>query len=169
MSTSATHNAIMEAGGKDRAPMLVARSYVQWKSRIRRYTATRPNHELINDCINNGPYVYQESEHEDVSDEDDTPRDKEIVKLMALILTSFKKIYKPTSNNLRISSNTKNKNVDNAPRTDRRSGYDRQTGKYENQRAMNVGGNRDTLEEAGIQLSIEQEDWVLDSDEEPTD
>ncbi|GJS67279.1 hypothetical protein Tco_0681843 [Tanacetum coccineum] len=39
--------------------MLVAGSYVRWKSQIRRHIETRPNHELINDCIDNGPYVYK--------------------------------------------------------------------------------------------------------------
>ncbi|GJX55456.1 hypothetical protein Tco_0285353 [Tanacetum coccineum] len=48
---------------------------------------------------------------------------KEIDKLMALILMSFKKIYKPTNNNLGTSSKTKNKNVDDTPRSDKRTGY----------------------------------------------
>nr|GFC63117.1 hypothetical protein [Tanacetum cinerariifolium] len=39
-------------------------------------------------------------------DDEDTSKDKEIDKLMALISLSFKKIYKPTNNNLRTSSNT---------------------------------------------------------------
>ncbi|GJZ10965.1 retrovirus-related pol polyprotein from transposon TNT 1-94, partial [Tanacetum coccineum] len=54
-----------------------------------------------------------ESDHEAVSDEEETLRDKEIQKFMAFISKSFKKIYKPTNNNLRTSSNTRNKNVDN--------------------------------------------------------
>ncbi|GKA84062.1 hypothetical protein Tco_0805657 [Tanacetum coccineum] len=58
MSTSATYNAIMESGGKDRAPMLVSGSCVQCKSRIRRYIATRPNHDLINRCIDEGTYEF---------------------------------------------------------------------------------------------------------------
>ncbi|GJU87665.1 hypothetical protein Tco_1295211 [Tanacetum coccineum] len=66
MSTSATHNAIMEAGGKDRAPILIAGSYVQWKSQIKRYISTRRNHELINDYIDNGPYVFQEVTYPEV-------------------------------------------------------------------------------------------------------
>ncbi|GJW37775.1 hypothetical protein Tco_0060695 [Tanacetum coccineum] len=63
MSTSATHNAIMEACGKDSTPMLIVGSYIQWKSRIRRYIATRPNHDLINHCIDNGPYEFQMMDH----------------------------------------------------------------------------------------------------------
>nr|GEU75630.1 hypothetical protein [Tanacetum cinerariifolium] len=55
--------------------------------------------------------------------EEDTLRDKKIDRLMALISTYFKRIYKPTNNNLRTSSNTRNKNVEFTPRT----GYERQT------------------------------------------
>ncbi|GJT75138.1 hypothetical protein Tco_1041863 [Tanacetum coccineum] len=59
MSTTAMHNTIMEAGGKDHAPMLVPGSYIQWKSRIKRYIATCLNHELIMYCIDHVPYEYQ--------------------------------------------------------------------------------------------------------------
>ncbi|GKD31686.1 hypothetical protein Tco_1242464 [Tanacetum coccineum] len=45
--------------------------------------------------------------------------EKEIDKLMALISLSFKKIYKPTNNNLRTSSNTSRANQDNTPRINR--------------------------------------------------
>ncbi|GJX24188.1 hypothetical protein Tco_0228633 [Tanacetum coccineum] len=55
------------------------------------------------------------SDHEVVSDEKETRIDKDIQKLMALISTSFK-IYKPTNNNIKTSSSTRNKNVDNTPR-----------------------------------------------------
>ncbi|GJT36140.1 hypothetical protein Tco_0926559 [Tanacetum coccineum] len=68
---------------------------------------------------------------------------------MALISTSFMKIYKPINNNLRTSSNTRNKNVDNTLRISR---YTRQTGQYENQRVVNVAGNMDTVgNQTGIQ------------------
>ncbi|GKF56892.1 hypothetical protein Tco_0170429, partial [Tanacetum coccineum] len=46
-SSNALHNAIMEAGSKDRPPMLAPDNYVQWKSRIKRYIDTKPNSELI--------------------------------------------------------------------------------------------------------------------------
>ncbi|GJX39909.1 hypothetical protein Tco_0254899 [Tanacetum coccineum] len=54
-----------------------------------------------------------------VADDKSSSKEKEIDKLMALISMSFKKIYKPTNNNLRTSSNTRNMNVDNTPRTNR--------------------------------------------------
>nr|GEX84147.1 hypothetical protein [Tanacetum cinerariifolium] len=46
----------MEAGSKDRPPMLAPGNYVQWKSRIKRYIDTKPNHELIHCCLDNPPY-----------------------------------------------------------------------------------------------------------------
>nr|GEY54091.1 hypothetical protein [Tanacetum cinerariifolium] len=51
-----------------------------------------------------------------VAEDEETSKDKEIDKLMALISLSFKKIYKPTNNNLRTSSNTSRANQDNSPR-----------------------------------------------------
>ncbi|GJT90423.1 putative zinc finger, CCHC-type containing protein, partial [Tanacetum coccineum] len=63
-----------------------------------------------------------------------------------------KKIYKPTNNNLRTSSNTRNKNVDTTPRYKN----DNQTGQFGNQRAVNVAGARETVggqvvQQSGIQ------------------
>ncbi|GKC88713.1 hypothetical protein Tco_1149362 [Tanacetum coccineum] len=57
-SSNALHNAIMEAGSKDRLPMLAPSNYVQWKSRIKRYIDTKPNSELIHYCHQNPPYMY---------------------------------------------------------------------------------------------------------------
>nr|GEV41998.1 hypothetical protein [Tanacetum cinerariifolium] len=57
-TSNTLHNAIMEAGGKDRPPMLTPGNYVQWKSRIKRYIDTKPNHELIHCCLKNPPYKY---------------------------------------------------------------------------------------------------------------
>nr|GEX69320.1 hypothetical protein [Tanacetum cinerariifolium] len=57
-TSNALHNAIMEAGGKDRPPMLAPGNYVQWKSRIKRYINIKPNHELIYYCLKNPPYKY---------------------------------------------------------------------------------------------------------------
>ncbi|GJU93457.1 hypothetical protein Tco_1318213 [Tanacetum coccineum] len=277
-TSSALHNVIMEAGGKDLPPMLAPGNYVQWKSQIKRYIDTKPNHELIHYCIENLPCKYQwipnpnpdtpatpgiddvtpihptrvmetyatisedikkkmdveaeavqiiltgidndiystvdacpnamemkftsrngetldsyysssyfslnqngkgkeianipsskyDSEPEVVSDEEVTRMDKEIEKLMALISISFKKIYKPTNNNLRTSSNTRNKNIDNTPRSNKRTGYDRQTGQYENQRAINVAEARDNVRTQVVQQTghvareCKKEKWVRD-------
>nr|GEZ63658.1 hypothetical protein [Tanacetum cinerariifolium] len=65
---------------------------------------------------------------------------------MALISLSFKKIYKPTNNNLRTSSNTSRANQDNSPRINKNAGY-------ENQRIGNVVGARETVGSTVVQKS----------------
>nr|GEX83796.1 hypothetical protein [Tanacetum cinerariifolium] len=57
-TSNTLHNAIMEAGSKDRPPMLAPGNYVQWKSIIKRYIDTKPNHELIHHCLKNPPYKF---------------------------------------------------------------------------------------------------------------
>nr|GFA97548.1 hypothetical protein [Tanacetum cinerariifolium] len=49
---------------------------------------------------------------EEDSDPEQAQRDKDMRKNLSLIEKYFKKIYKPTNNNLRTSSNSRNKNVD---------------------------------------------------------
>nr|GEX00095.1 hypothetical protein [Tanacetum cinerariifolium] len=287
-TSNTLHNAIMEASGKDRLPMLASGNYVKWKSKIKRYIDTKPNHELIHYCLKNPPYKYQwadkdvqllkvvlkqqlkewqmfvtlvkqsqelktvsyhklydilkqhqnevneiraerlartanplalvaqqqpvyhpqnhptrytqnsstrsqqaatrnrekaivnspspiyDQEPSMVAEDDEMSKDKEIDKLLALISLSFKKIYKPTNNNLRTSSNTSRGNQNNSPRISRGTGYD-------NQRIVNVVGARETVayhkekmllckqEEAGFQLNAEEADWRDDTDDEPKD
>nr|GEY65943.1 hypothetical protein [Tanacetum cinerariifolium] len=55
-TSNTLHNVIMEAGSKDRPPMLAPGNYVQWKSIIKRYIDTKPNHELIHYHLENPPY-----------------------------------------------------------------------------------------------------------------
>ncbi|GJY54300.1 hypothetical protein Tco_0445964 [Tanacetum coccineum] len=61
-TSNALHNAIMEAGGKDRPPMLAPGNYIQWKSRIKRYIDTKPNNELIHYYLQNPPYKFKWTE-----------------------------------------------------------------------------------------------------------
>nr|GFA06007.1 hypothetical protein [Tanacetum cinerariifolium] len=63
-------------------------------------------------------------------------------KNLALIAKYFKKIYKPSNNNLRTSLNSRNKNVD----TSSRYKNDNQTGQFRNKRTMTVAGARETIE-----------------------
>ncbi|GJU18349.1 hypothetical protein Tco_1146315 [Tanacetum coccineum] len=300
-TSNALHNAIMEAGGKDRPPMLAPGNYVQWKSRIKRYIDTKPNNELIHYCLQNPPYKFKWTEksvpvaegssetttegymenyknvsqdiqdqlnvkaeavqiiltgidndiystvdacpntcemwkaierfvtlvkqiqelktvsyhklydilkqHQNevnkiraerlahtvnplalvtssyhkqrkaivnssvpiydqepaiVTEDDEMSKEKEIDKLMALISLSFKKIYKPTNNNLRTSSNTSRANQDNSLRINRGT-------RYENQRVVNVVKTRENVEEVGVQLNAEQADWKEDTDDESDD
>nr|GEX62539.1 ribonuclease H-like domain-containing protein [Tanacetum cinerariifolium] len=243
-TSNTLHNAIMEAGSKDRPSMLAPGNYVPWKSIINRYIDTKPNREHIHYCLDNPPYkldwkdvevpvskgspitttarihetyknvsqdirdqlnakdkavqiiltgidndiyttvdacpnacemwkaierlkqgesinvqdletnLYWEfekftsqdgkaivnspqpiydQEPSMVTKDEETSKDKEIDKLMALISLSFKKIYKPTKKNLRTSSNTSRANQDNSLRINRSAGY-------ENQKIGNVVG-----------------------------
>nr|GEY92976.1 hypothetical protein [Tanacetum cinerariifolium] len=221
-TSNTLHNAIMEVGGKDRPPMLALGNYVQWKSRIKRYIDTKPNHELIhfvsrilhtssrgktrkfqflkdgeslesyylrfykmmnelikNQCdvnnhqvnvqfllqlqpewkrsqqaatrnrgkaIVNSPQPIYDQEPSIVAEDEEMSKDKDIDKLMALISLSFKKIYKPTNNNLRTSSNTSRANQDNSPRINIGT-------RYENQRIGNVVGARETVGSTVVQKS----------------
>nr|GEX97294.1 hypothetical protein [Tanacetum cinerariifolium] len=92
----------------------------------------------IGKAIVNSPQPIYDQEPSMVAEDDETSTDKEIDKLMALISLSFKKIYKPTNNNLLTSSNTSRVNQDNSPRINRNAGY-------ENQRIGNVTGARENV------------------------
>nr|GFA85338.1 hypothetical protein [Tanacetum cinerariifolium] len=68
-------------------------------------------------------------------------KDKDMQKNLALIVKYFKKIYKPTNNNLRTSSNSKDKNVD----TTLRYKNDNHSGQFGTQRTVNVVGTREKV------------------------
>nr|GFA47746.1 hypothetical protein [Tanacetum cinerariifolium] len=114
--------------------------YNQKSSTRTQQTATRNRgKEIVN-----SPQPSYEQEPSLVDDDDETSKDKEIDKLMALISLSFKKIYKPTNNNLRTSSNTSRANQDNSLRIHRNTGY-------ESQRSANVAGDRETVGSSMVQ------------------
>nr|GEV68400.1 ribonuclease H-like domain-containing protein [Tanacetum cinerariifolium] len=137
--------------------------------------------------IVNSPLPIYDQEPSMVAEDDEMSKDKEIDKLMDLISLSFKKIYKPTNNNLRTSSNTSRANQDNFPRINRGIRYD-------NQRICNVVGARETVamecqkpkrvkdaayhkekmllckqEEARFQLNAKQANWRDDTDDKSED
>ncbi|GJS42808.1 retrovirus-related pol polyprotein from transposon TNT 1-94 [Tanacetum coccineum] len=95
--------------------------------------------------VNSLPPTYDQ-EPAMVADDDEMSKEKEIDKLMALISLSFKKIYKPTNNNLRTSSNTSRENQDNTSRINRGTRYD-------NQRVVNVAGARENVGTHVVQQS----------------
>ncbi|GKB01243.1 putative ribonuclease H-like domain-containing protein [Tanacetum coccineum] len=126
------------------------------------------------------------SKEDEDSDPEQAQRDKDRQKNLALIAKYIKNIYKPTNNNLRTSSNTRNKNVATSPKTKNNS----QTRQFGNQRTVIVAGARETVgnqetktgkryayhkekmmlckqEEKGVPLSAEQGDWRDGTDEEP--
>ncbi|GKB22791.1 hypothetical protein Tco_0862192 [Tanacetum coccineum] len=57
-----------------------------------------------------------ESVSEEDSDPEQAQRDKDMQKNLALLAKYFKRLYKPTNNNLRTSSNSRNKTEDTTPR-----------------------------------------------------
>nr|GEV22953.1 hypothetical protein [Tanacetum cinerariifolium] len=189
-TSNTLHNANMEAGSKDRPPML-APGWIDKEipisegspiTRTERFQETYKNvsqdirdqlnaeakavqiiltlidndiYSTVDACPNacaisqqavtrnrgkpivNSPQPIYDQESSMVAKDDETSKNKEIDKLIALISLSFKKIYKPT-NNLRTSSNTSRANQDNYPRINRSAGY-------ENQRISNVDGARETV------------------------
>nr|GEZ31556.1 hypothetical protein [Tanacetum cinerariifolium] len=86
---------------------------------------------------------------EEDSDLEQAQRDKDMQKNLALIAEYFKKIYTPTNNNLRTSSNSKNKNVDTTPRYKN----DDHSGQFGNQRTVNVAAARDKVGSTIVQKS----------------
>nr|GEU45730.1 hypothetical protein [Tanacetum cinerariifolium] len=239
-TSNALHNAIMEAGGKDRLPMLAPVPVAEGSSETttERYMENYKNvsqdihdqlnakveakaierlkqGELINiqdletnlywkfekftsrdgeslesyysrsqqatknrvkAIVNSSTPIYAQ-EPSLVTEDDKMSKEKEIDKLMALISLSFKKIYKPTNNNFRTSSNTNIANQDNSPRINRGNVYD-------NKKVVNVAGKPKRVKDAayhkekmllckqkevGVQLNAEQADWKDDTDDESND
>nr|GFB41488.1 hypothetical protein [Tanacetum cinerariifolium] len=70
-------------------------------------------------------------------------------KNLAFIAKYFKKIYKPTNNNLRTSSNSKNKNVNTTPRYKN----DDHSGQFGTQRTVNVVAARENVGSKVVQQS----------------
>nr|GEX82120.1 hypothetical protein [Tanacetum cinerariifolium] len=137
-------------------------------------------------AIVNSPQPIYDQEPSILAEDDETSKDKEIDKLMGLISLSFKKIYKPTNNNLRTSSNTSN--VAGARETVgsivvQKSGIQCYNCKefrhvarecQKQKRVKDAAYHREKIllckqEEAGIQLNAEQADWRDDTDDESED
>nr|GEV02533.1 reverse transcriptase domain-containing protein [Tanacetum cinerariifolium] len=70
-------------------------------------------------AIANPPLPIYDQEPDMVAKDDALSKEKEIDKLMDLISLSFNKIYKPTNNNLKTSSNTSRAHQDNTSRINR--------------------------------------------------
>ncbi|GJY68465.1 hypothetical protein Tco_0471447 [Tanacetum coccineum] len=101
-----------------------------------------------------------ESGSDEDSDPEQAQKDKEMQKNLALITKYFKKLYKPTNNNLRTSLNSKNKTVDTSPRYTN----DNQFGQFKNQRTMTVAGARETV--GSQEAKAEQANLLADTNEE---
>nr|GFA65599.1 hypothetical protein [Tanacetum cinerariifolium] len=92
-----------------------------------------------------------ETASEEDIDPEQAQRDKDMQKNLDLIAKYFKKIYRPTNNNLRTSLNSKNKNVDTTPRYKNDS-------QFGTQRTVNVVAARENVGKLY--------DWLADTDEE---
>ncbi|GJZ23183.1 hypothetical protein Tco_0560642, partial [Tanacetum coccineum] len=105
---------------------------------------------------------------ESVSDEDSNPeqaqRDKDMQKNLALLAKYFKKLYKPTNNNLQTFLNSRNKTEDTTPRH-----YAKECRKPK--RVKDYAYHKEKMmmckqAEQGVPLQAEQADWLEDTDEE---
>nr|GEW98010.1 hypothetical protein [Tanacetum cinerariifolium] len=90
-----------------------------------------------------------ETASEEDSDPEQAQRDNDMQLKLALIAKYFKKIYKPTNNNLRTSSNSKNKNVDTTLQYKNDDHY----GQFGNQRTIIVAAARENVGSKVVQQS----------------
>nr|GEY88742.1 hypothetical protein [Tanacetum cinerariifolium] len=118
---------------------------------------------------------------EEDNDPKQAQRDKDMQKNLDLIAKYFKKIYKPTNNNLRTSSNSRNKNVDTTPRpVVQQSGIQcfncKEFGHFAKEcrkpkKVTNSAYHKEKMllckqAEQGVTLQAEQYDWLEDTGEE---
>nr|GEZ53165.1 hypothetical protein [Tanacetum cinerariifolium] len=185
-TSNTLYNAIMEAGSKDRPPMLAPGNYVQWKSRIKRYIDTKPNHELIHHCLKNPPYKFTWADKEvPISEGSPVSRTE-----------SYMETYKTVSQDIRDQLNAKAEavqiifigidndiysTVDACPNAlVQKSGIQCYNCKefghvamecQKPKRAKDATYHREKMllckkEEAGIQLNAKQADWRDDTDDD---
>nr|GEV62468.1 hypothetical protein [Tanacetum cinerariifolium] len=130
--------------------------------------------------INSPPPTYDQ-EPDTVAKDDALSKEKKIDKLVALISISLEKIYKPTNNNLRTSSNTSREHQDKTLRINRGTRYDNQrefkhiARKFQKLKwAKDVSYHKEKMllckqEKARFKLNADHDDWKDDTDKESDD
>ncbi|GJR22553.1 retrovirus-related pol polyprotein from transposon TNT 1-94 [Tanacetum coccineum] len=146
--------------------------YTQNSSTKLQQAATRNRGKAI---VNSSTPTYDQ-EPVMVAEDDELSKHKEIDKLMALIYLSFKKIYKPSNNNLRTSSTTNRANPRNNTQglNKRHLMIIRARECQKPKRAKDATYHKEKMllckqEEVGFQLNAEQVDWRDDTDDELED
>nr|GEX28106.1 hypothetical protein [Tanacetum cinerariifolium] len=180
---SQMHNNIMEAGSRDRSPMLATGRYPQWRSQFLRYIDTRPNGDALRKCILSGPYKPTTVLVQAVVTIDDSPAIPEhtTVKIpmnmspenkayfqaekeaILLILTGIRdEIYSTVdacqtaqeiSTNLPTTTSELPQTQGKNVDTTPRYKNDNQSGQFGNQRTVNVAGDRENVASLVVQQS----------------
>nr|GEW44251.1 hypothetical protein [Tanacetum cinerariifolium] len=169
--------------GQQRAAPFVETTMDNWKSRIKRYIDTKPNHELIHYCLKNPPYKYQWADKDvlvtEGSTETTTERAKRLVRTtnpLALVAQQ-QPLYHPQNHPTHSTQNSSTRSQQAATRNRGKeivnspppiydqepsmvAGDDEIGTGYDNQRIGNVVGARETVEKA---------DWRDDTDDESED
>nr|GEU35366.1 hypothetical protein [Tanacetum cinerariifolium] len=152
-TSNALYNAIMEGGGIDNDIYFTVdacpNACKMWKAIERLKQGESIN---VQDLETN---LYWEFGKYTSRDDDEISKDKKIDKLMALISLSFKKIYKPTNNNLRTSSTTSRANQDNSLRINKGTGEQGDTNITIG--SLNMSTNGETVDQDDSDLANERD------------
>ncbi|GKE97134.1 RNA-directed DNA polymerase, eukaryota [Tanacetum coccineum] len=132
-------------------------------------------------CIKPAITPQSESVSEEDSDPKEAQRDKDMQKNLALLAKYFKRLYKPTNNNLRTSSNSRNKTEDTTPSpVVQQNGIQcfncKGFGQYAKKcrkpkRVKDYTYHKEKImmckqAEQGVPLQVEQADWLANTNEE---
>ncbi|GJS44568.1 retrovirus-related pol polyprotein from transposon TNT 1-94 [Tanacetum coccineum] len=156
-SSNALHNAIMEAGSKDRPPMLalVLTSTTTRMAKIRNSLQNRGKAIVTSSAPTYDPKPATVTKDEEMS------KEKEIDKLMALISLSFKKIYKPPTITFDFIKTTSRRAVNVAGAKENVGTPVVQQSRIQCYNCKNMG-----MYQGNVRNKMKQADWKDDTDDE---